>query len=414
MLEHSYPPDVGGCAVACQSMAEGLANRGHSVAVVTSCIEGAEDSPGAVRVLRELAATPARPVSRRLFGWAYRRWHNGQTLRRWIRELRPDLLMVWNLWRYSDQILIHAQNAGVPLVYYIHDGWLIPNRLARWRAFWTRRPERADLRLVKSMLIHLGIHTCVELLLSRWLRGGPTRPTAGEAVFVSESCRQEYIDAGFRVAGAPVVPNGIDLTVFHPAEGDRKPESELRLLYMGRIEPLKGVEILVRALASLGAEVRPWRLDLVGPVEWPSYRERILADAYRAGVASRVRFLGPMNPKRTPDCYRSHNVLVFPSVGTERMPLVILEAMASGVPVVTTLTGGHASFLEDGRNCLVARAGDPAHLGAQLRRLMSDTTLRESLATAALDTVRQRFSAGRVQPHMEVLLERHLEARCWS
>jgi glycosyltransferase involved in cell wall biosynthesis len=105
-----------------------------------------------------------------------------------------------------------------------------------------------------------------------------------------------------------------------------------------------------------------------------------------------------------PQRYRDHDVLVFPSVGTERFPLVILEAMASGLAVVTTLTGGHDEFLKDGYNCLVCRTGDARHLSEQLRTLARDSGLRARIAAAGMMTVRQNFDLGQNRISMETFL----------
>jgi glycosyltransferase involved in cell wall biosynthesis len=403
MLQDTYPPHVGGCAQACRNMAEGLANLGHRVTVLTSGLVGEQPRPGPP-VLAQLKVTPSRPILVRLCGYLHRKQHNLRALRRTLRETDYDIIVVWSLWRVSDAVVLAARNSGMPLVYYLHDGWLIPGRKGRWEQFWGRRAGRVELRVIKWLLRYAGIKRALELLLDQWFGKGPPGPAGACAAFVSRSCRKEYLEAGFPVDEATIIYNGIDLARFRPPCA-RPAGKGLRLLYVGRIDPFKGVHILVEAAANLLQESpNAYHLSLAGPVHDRPYLKRIVDIVESAGISHTVTFLGPLENEDMPQRYRDHDVLVFPSVGTERFPLVILEAMASGLAVVTTLTGGHDEFLKDGYNCLVCRTGDARHLSEQLRTLARDSGLRARIAAAGMMTVRQNFDLGQNRISMETFL----------
>lgn len=407
MLKDTYPPFGGGIGQACRSMAEALAARGHHIDVLTTTsVRGKADTRLAVLPLLE--PFPPRPALARLFGYPRRQRHNRRVLSRLLRPGAYDLVMVWKFWEVSDSALHQVQRSGLPVIYYLHDEWMIPGRKGRWELFWSREPQRTDLRLLKGCLKITGTKALLERLLGRWFAGGPEPPDPESAVFVSRSCVEEYRDAGLPLADPVVIPNGIDLRHFHPRKQGRN-AGRVRLLFVGRIQPLKGLHVLIEALSGdLGHCRTPWTLDVVGPVEDVAYAEEVTASAHSAGLSDRIAFLGPIAHDDLAQCYRDHDILVFPSIGTERFPLVIVEAMASGLPIVTTLTGGQDDFLVDAKNCLVFRPGDAQHLAQRLRLLLDDTGLRTDIASAGAETVRTRLSLEETCSQMEEFLATRL------
>jgi glycosyltransferase involved in cell wall biosynthesis len=146
----------------------------------------------------------------------------------------------------------------------------------------------------------------------------------------------------------------------------------------------------------------------VGPVEDVPYAQELTASVHSSGLSDRITFRGPIAHDDLPQCYREHDILVFPSIGIERFPLVIVEAMASGLPIVTTLTGGQSDFLVDEKNCLVFRPGDAQHLAQRLRLLLDDIGLRADIASAGAETVRTRLSLEQTCSQMEEFLTARL------
>jgi len=229
-------------------------------------------------------------------------------------------------------------------------------------------------------------------------------PSPSHAIFVSESCRREYVEAGYELHESPVIYNGIDLRRFHPPEA-RGSGAPLRLLCIGRIEAAKGQHLVVDALA----ELRPhhpsaFHLDIVGPVGDADYRDQLVTTITSKGLSDCISILDPVSYDDAPDCYRAHDVLVFPSVGPERFPLVILEAMATGLAVISTLTGGHREVLEHERNSLVVRSPDTAELARQLDRLAREPDLRARIAQAGMETVRPEYGLEAKRDEIAALL----------
>src|SRR5262245_57386035 len=176
--------------------------------------------------------------------------------------------------------------------------------------------------------------------------------------------------------------------------------SPWRLLYVGRIAPEKGLEVLLEALRRMRtgavdarvAGAHAPRLTIVG---WDyfgsSYGEafrRRLAQGDLADLAPQVALAGhvPYGP-RLFEIYDAHDALVLPSF-TEGFPQVILEAMARGVPVVATRVGGVPRIVRDGENGLLVPPGDAAALAAALVRLVASPELASALARAGQSAAR--------------------------
>jgi glycosyltransferase involved in cell wall biosynthesis len=185
-----------------------------------------------------------------------------------------------------------------------------------------------------------------------------------------------------------LVDNGVDVERFAPAPGSRAAATP-RLLYVGLLTPRKGVLELIEASRALNAEGVDHELLLLGgtPDEGPAAAEPVVAAA--AGLA---KLLGTRQPEEMPAVYRDADVFCLPS-WWEAMPLSVLEAMASGLPVVATDVGDVPRAVADGDTGLLVPVRAPADLTTALRKLLVDPTLRQRLGTAGRRRVERLFSA---------------------
>jgi D-inositol-3-phosphate glycosyltransferase len=195
-----------------------------------------------------------------------------------------------------------------------------------------------------------------------------------------------------------VVPCGVDLKRFQPAEQAAAraalglPADERLLVCVGRMEPLKGMDALIRALALLRAEGRPWspalRVLLVGgdgessPQAWNAEQRRLDALRRELGVADAVRFLGAQPQELLPAYFAAADVVAVPS-HYESFGMVALEALASGAAVVSSNAGGLALTIEDGRSGLLFPPDDHAALAGQIARVLDSPALAAGLRAGA-------------------------------
>jgi glycosyltransferase involved in cell wall biosynthesis len=168
----------------------------------------------------------------------------------------------------------------------------------------------------------------------------------------------------------------VDHAVFRPAAAPSAHSD--RIAFVGRLVTEKGVMVLLEALRSLDANVF---VDVVG--EGPQ-RAELEAATRRYGLANRVNFLGYLPPSGVRDTLVQSAVAVTPSTWDEPLGLVVLEAMACGVPVVATAVGGIPEMIVDGHNGLLVDPGDPAGLACAIRRVLTDRSLRLSLRERGL------------------------------
>ncbi len=210
-----------------------------------------------------------------------------------------------------------------------------------------------------------------------------------------------------REARVSVVPCGVDLALFAPrdpeaARGRLGLAGSRPLVYVGRLEPLKGVDRLLAAAARLvaaGADRGgpPLRVVVVGgdgtvapscggapASDGERARLRRLADAL--GLAGRVEFRGPQPQTLLPDYYAAAAAVVVPSA-YESFGLVALEALACGAALVATPVGIVPSVVEDGVNGLLVEPGDEAGLARSLGALLADPSLAARLRAAARPAV---------------------------
>lgn len=218
---------------------------------------------------------------------------------------------------------------------------------------------------------------------------------ADAVVAVSDQLRLTHARrTGFPASKIAVIRNGVDRRRFFPdiEKGARVRaalevgDSELCIGCVANLLPVKDHLTLLRSLASPSMQRIDWRLILIGggPEETAL---RAFAKAHLR--ADRVRFIGPTSD--VPDMLRAMDIFVLPSLA-EGMCNSLLEAMATGLPVVATAVGGNPELIEHERSGLLVPCADPATLATQLARLCADPRLRMTLGRAAVERVATAFS----------------------
>jgi D-inositol-3-phosphate glycosyltransferase len=214
-----------------------------------------------------------------------------------------------------------------------------------------------------------------------------------------------------------VVPPGVDLATFQPidrSEARRKIGygSGRLLLFVGRLERLKGVEIAIRALAMLrDRDHDDLRLIVLGEDSRDgdeSEKERLKAVASAMGVRDRVDFLGSVAQHELPYFYAAVDACVMPSY-SESFGLVALEAQACGCPVVASGVSGLRSVVRDEVSGYLIDGDDPAIYAERIGRLLADTQLAQQMGRRGR-LLAQRFSWTRTADRLEALFEGVIES----
>jgi len=157
-----------------------------------------------------------------------------------------------------------------------------------------------------------------------------------------------------------------------------------RFAYLGTVAPHKGLHVLVQAL--MGLSTRDWSLDIIGNAGVnPAYAARLLSLARND---ERIRFLGAIPPSQHGRLWPSIDVLVLPSLWWENSPLAVLEALAAGIPVVASRTGGVPEIVPSGAGVLVS-PGDVEELRTALGEVLEGRLLNGALDPLPLKTANE-------------------------
>ena len=168
-------------------------------------------------------------------------------------------------------------------------------------------------------------------------------------------------------------------------------QQRIRILTVSRIDPRKGLRALPSMIAALAGEGFDVAIDIVGPpigAIGESERDAISAEAARLGVADRVTLHGPVALDRLMPMYRDFDLFVLPTRPGEGIPRVLMEAMAAGLPVVTTDVAGIGSLITNQQNGLLVPDGSIDALIAAVRSLITTPSLRRQLIQGGYDTAR--------------------------
>jgi glycogen synthase len=412
IVSNLYPPHHhGGYELRCSQVTEYLQRQGHDVRVVTSSYQISGTTNAAV--VRE-DSTNGIPVSRflrqhRLDPWQPDgRLYNLDVVRRQITdiarfgqvldEFKPDLVSWWNLEGVTKAILRMPRDRGIPSVYCIDDGWMIREfgaagdvDLPLWVEFWS---VKWGPRLLRPF-----VRLCIAPFERRMERRGiPTRAFAvppGHVCFISGFWRFLHDQAGLDLGSSDVIYGGVSPQKFFSRRSPADyADGPLRLLYVGYVDPKRGLHTIVEAMGLVPVSQRD-RIHLSvahgGPVVPDEYVNGITARIAQLGLSKHVTFLGRLPHDQMPAVYAAHHVLVFASVRNEGMPMVMMEAMCAGCAVPNTGSGG-AIELSDRAGTPLFPKDHPFALNRLLSALEQDRQRVAEIALRGQQTVLREFT----------------------
>ena len=390
IISNLFPPAIlGGYEILCGQVVDALQARGHSVTVLTSNHGGISSTDNVIRTLKLF-----HPFGQPVHG-AMRREkrqtgaENARVARQLVRTGQFDLIFLWSMLRLSVGPALAAEISSIPVVYTFNDehpaGYLPapfawkPTQMIRWAM------ERSLFRSTTNRALHFRYSTCISELLKRNL-----------------------LRSGMPIEHSRVIYQGIPLEHFPLKRYEALSEDrEVRILYAGQLHDYKGVHTLLEAIGLL-EQSHPsfrYRCTIVGTGS-ESYIHGLREMAEE--LESPVEFRGVVAHRSMPAVYREHDLFVFPSIWAEPFGLTHLEAMASGLAVVSTVHGGQGEFLREGENCLTFEPEHAEQLSLQLAKIVHDPILHQHITVAGRATVEERFSFSR---YVDELLELLQDAR---
>lgn len=393
VITNRYPPHhAGGYEIACHAVTERLHKQSHDVKVLTSNygLNGTTNVEGNVH--RLLHRPQDSPKLQELARWELA--DNG-TLRQLVNKWQPDVIYAWCMLQLFPSLYLTLHELSVPLVFNIQDLWL-PTHLDegdRQRKAWLKSGSNPAKALAKT-----AIRSAYKRRDATWLRPVTiANLDLSHVIFCSSFRQKQHVASGLPLGDSRVIYNGIDLSEFKGTPSSNG-NVHLRMLFVGRLVQEKGAHTVIEAVAKLiQSGFRNFTLSIAGVPAYPlEYSESLRQIVEQNVLHQHVRFLGQVPNHDLPDVYRQHDVLVFPSICDEGLPVTLLEAMACGITVIGTTTGGSIEILSDGANSLTFPPGDAEALRDQIARLSKDAGLRRSLASAGQALVHERFNIEKV------------------
>ena len=407
-LSNLYPPQaIGGYEQGCKDVLEGLAARGHEIAVLTSSYGGASpvearENGNGITVHREL-----------YFHWLQERGprnllalaaieRRGLAAFRWLlREHRPEVISLWNMGGLSQSLVTAAQRSGRPTVFHISDEWPSNTSGDPWLHFWGRQPRARLKRPVKAAVVSLlkgtvGDRLCFDAPRKRF----------DTCHFTSAFLRDKLLGNGLRAERAEVIHWGVRLSPEEGAANGGRRNGRFALLYLGQLVPHKGPQVALEAvrLLSNGLGHREISLTLAGSAPQPEYLHYLQHWVKEHQLGGQIEFLPAQPRERLQQFCADYDGFVLPSVWQEPFSIVLLEAMAAGLPVVATNTGGTPEVVRDYRNGLLCQPGNAVALAEKLELLVNNRKFSRSLAEEARRTIQADFSLSRMVERVEQLL----------
>jgi len=375
IVSNLYPPEIqGGYEILCAQVVGWLRAQDHEVVVLTSA--GGPQSPAELRTLQLSSPFPAPARRGRVHLLKLQQWNRTATARA-IAQLRPELIFLWSQLRLGSGPARAAEASNIPVVYTWNDDHILGLAPVQWGL----KPRRL-----------------VGALSDRtWARAASWSGLKfRRAITISQKLR-DILQRGGYPGELQVLYQGIRLEDFACKEKPGAIGSPGRLLYVGQLHDYKGVHTLLEALPHCP----DWNLTIVGAGN-PLYVQKLkdLAEPF----GERVSFLGRLPHAQLSQVYQEHDAFVFPSIWDEPYGLTHLEAMASGLPLVATLHGGHGEHLRDGVNCLGFLKGSAEELARALRLLHSDPALACRLAQQGRELVVQELNFERYARQVEEVL----------
>ena len=323
--------------------------------------------------------------------------HNNRALRDTVAGFQPDVVQVWNLGGLSKSLCLTLQQLGVPTVFDVSDHWIARSLVVDvWLDWWNREKPSLPARLLRWFWSWTGAR-------ARWSRVVPTDPVSDirfpRIYFCSRALRELTAAKGYAVEKGDVIYCSVDTDRFH---GEPVPASRplRKLLYVGRLAEDKGVMTALKAMVAVQGK-------FAGELHIYGSGDRDYTDTLKRFVEEQRLpvFFHTANPAGMPAVYRAHDALVFTSEWEEPFALTPLEAMASGLPVIGTMTGGSQELFRHGENALTYKAGDPAELAQRILELDADPAARARLAATGQGEVRARYA----EPVLMDQMERYLK-----
>ncbi len=381
VLSHLYPPYYkGGYELMCKLVNDKLKERGHIIRILTS------DFRSDKKKYKEVRNNVYRIIDYKFGEKTFflknliLEIRNNRILKKQIKTFKPDLISVWHCLFFSRPLLIQLTSFKIPVVYNLEDPWIVG-----W--YYNKNYNDWLSYFVKNSTLQIFLKKILSFLVpTEW------KPlNLKNTWFVSNSLKKSHLDINLPVSDGKVIYNGLGLEKFSLTPKKRK-SNQVKLLWVGRITECKGTHIAIKSTALLvnKFKIKNIKLSIVGEPETDKYFSYLKDLIKKNNLSDTVIFKGKMSRDETIKEYSKHHIFLFTSIYKEPFGLTWLEAFASGIPVVGTVTGGSKEIFVNGKNALICKEDDPLSLAFGIERLIKDKKLYKKIQINAIKTIKEK------------------------
>jgi len=389
-LSKEYPPETGwgGIGTYIYNIAHALSERGHSVHILSLAYKTHPEykeqktGKGSIHIHRIKPVRFPTPILNHFFFRSLEIIKFNITIILKIKKLlnseKFDIIEAPE-WRSEAFLLSFIKPKGVPLVIKCHSPSVLLNEVYK-------NAPTLDSRFV-DWIERTTIRNA-NLVIS---------PSKNLADIVSEKM-------GIKINDIDIIPNPLDTEFFSPIPISYKEKNELKVLFVGRLDRLKGAHIFVEAIPIISKEMPDTSFILIGRdtntgpnnSSMRTYLENLIPN----NIKERVSFFGNVERDILIDYYRGSDVCVVPSF-YENFPNTVMEAMSCGKAVVASNTGGIPEVIEDAISGLLVKTGDAKDLAEKVIMLLKKRDMRENIGINARKRIESLYSKAVVAKYVE-------------
>jgi len=363
-ITNLYPPYfLGGYEVACKDIAEGLKQRGHTVKVLTSTY-GVNKKVINQHIARLLDIKLKLNAFQTIFEKGSALFFNPSNYRitkNFIERFSPDIISFWSINGISASTIFAAERMGVPKVFHLFD----------------RSLSYIRKNGIKSLLNYAVFNRLqIKYLISS-----------------SSELKKDYVNRGFKEESITVISHGVDIDKF--TFKTKTVKGILKLLYVGQLWEAKGVHILLKAVGLLRNKNVNFKLTIIGKGD-PGYIRSLHCICREKKIVDNVQFIKKMERKNLIRYYQNSHIVVFPSIWKEPFGIVLLEAMATGTPVISSKCGGPLDIVKDDITGFFFKPGDYKDLASKILLYEKNHNLIKEMGQKVRDEVSKNFKIEKV------------------
>lgn len=394
-----YYPMTNGVAVFAHNLAKGLVKAGHEVLVISPSFNGKfhiefdEETgiktafltslrfpfyPDQINEVPEKKDFLGIPMPRLVYKYGI--WWSVNPLpeiKKVLKDFQPDVIHLQTAETIALAVMWYVKKYQVPLV---STGHAYPDNVTD------------QLKILKPKFIKKASNVMLRAYMASFLKH------AEYATMPTEMAIEDLIPKNrkhFKVT-VEALSNGVDLSEFYPKKPDvrvlkkyRLDNDKRKLLYIGRVDPEKSIDKVIRAFFELlklsGSKAEKFELVIVGDGTDLVNLKKLARDL---GIESRVRFLGRVMPPELIEIYRAGEMFVTASE-TETQGIVLIEAAAVGLPLVAVDAGAVSELCRNKLNGELCQPGDISGMAEAMRRIVSDAKLAKKYQTASIEIAKK-------------------------